>query len=633
MRCNSNRAATSACVVSSETCRITLLNKAKRKFIQQKRGKAKRRIIKSVIQRKRQVDRVVVKSQFFTAENVPFKKTRLDLQNDSKLSKSSKTRKLEGLPQEIISKIGFLLPADSFQVFRSTSSTISNALTEDSYYKHMYTDNLWENCLEDEHMVDAEFDLLQNDTNLILPKQTIKSLKSHFLTREKSDISMLNMSYLSTLQSAPKEFNIYGISKVVVTRSTLHVLTKNKQIFCLQLTRGAQLCSLRNSTFTSKKGSEVHNKTWFEPNYFQNDILDICTANGNSPCTRQYLYVLRKGDGRGNIIEVFKDSGIKKYDKKFFVTCNESTKLTELKVATSDERTASDGFKNLVVLKTEIGQLFTLALEEARLSDLGAVTESVTLKLLTSSDFHGKVAKYETRDGIIAIINEHGKLFISCQRVKDLHNIFGRFHTTQNSFSVRTMIPLGKDCVFRDVSVGNKHVVCVDTLDRVFGIGVNNVGQVLFGKRFGGKLRSLTRVMKSFSGFEKCSGNNRVRFVQCGQDCTVFCVENLDKVGNVRGCFLVYRGRREHKYKKIMPRVDRNAKQILLVQDVVFVASNYDAEQCGAAVELEHRGESPLRWIQSEAERYDEENYSAENGWRYDEHYGEHYGEDMDFSE
>ena len=523
----------------------------------------------------RKVDRQVVKSSFFTAENVPVKRTRLDY---SKISKSS-TRKLEELPQEIISRIGFLLPADSFQVFKYTSSKICNALTETSYYKHMYTDNLWENCLEDEHMVDAEFDLLQNETNLILPKQTIKSLKTHFLTREKSDISMLKMSYLSTLQSAPKEFNIYGISKVVVTRSTLHVLTKNKHIFCLQLTRGAQLCSLRNSTFQVKKGSQVYNKTWFEPNYFKDDILDICTANGNSPCTRQYLYVLRRGEGRGNVIEVFKDSGIKKYDKKFFVTCNESTKLTELKVATSDERTASDGFKNLVVLKTEIGQLFTLALEEARLADLGAVTESVTLKLLTSSDFHGRVAKYETRDGIIAIINESGKLFISCQRVKDLHNIFGKWETTQNSFSVRTMIPLGKDLEFRDVSVGNKHLVCVDTLDRVFGIGINNVGQNGCTKRVGPKLRKLTRGMKSFSGFQGCRGKSRVRFVQCGQDCTMFCVENLDKTGNVDGCFLVYRGRREHKFKKIMPRVDRNAKQILLVQDVVFVASNYDAEQ------------------------------------------------------
>ena len=315
MRCNSNRASNSACVVSSETCRITLLNKARLTYLQQKRRK--RIIIKSdkarnLIQRKRKVDRQVVKSSFFTAENVPVKRTRLDYSHIE-----SSTRMLEELPQEIISKIGFLLPADSFQVFKYTSSTICNALTEDSYYKHMYTDNLWENCLEDEHMVDAEFDLLQNETNLILPKQTIKSLKSHFLTREKTDVSMLKMSYLSTLQSAPKEFNIYGISKVVVTRSTLHVLTKNKQIFCLQLTRGAQLCSLRNSTFQVKKGNEVYNKGWFKPNYFKDDILDICTANGNSPCTRQYLYILREGEGRGNVIEVFKDSGIKKYDKNF----------------------------------------------------------------------------------------------------------------------------------------------------------------------------------------------------------------------------------------------------------------------------------------------------------------------------
>merc|ERR1712071_402145 len=146
------------------------------------------------------------------------------------------------------------------------------------------------------------------------------------------------------------------------------------------------------------------------------------------------------------------------------------------------------------------------------------------------------------------------------------------------------------------------HLVCVDTLDRVFGIGMNNFGQNRCIKRVGPKLRKLTRGMKSFSGFHGCRGKSRVRFVQCGQDCTMFCVENLDKTGNVDGCFLVYRGRMEHKYKKIMPRVDRNAKQILLVQDVVFVASNYDAEQCGAAVEPGHRGESPLRWIQSEAE-------------------------------
>jgi len=89
----------------------------------------------------RKVDRQVVKSSFFTAENVPVKRTRLDY---SKISKSS-TRKLEELPQEIISRIGFLLPADSFQVFKYTSSKICNALTETSYYKHMYTDNLWEN--------------------------------------------------------------------------------------------------------------------------------------------------------------------------------------------------------------------------------------------------------------------------------------------------------------------------------------------------------------------------------------------------------------------------------------------------------------------------------------------------------
>ena len=115
---------------------------------------------------------------------------------------------------------------------------------------------------------------------------------------------MLKMSYLTTLQKAPEQLKIYGISKVVVTRSALHVLSKNKKVFCLNLTRGNQLCSLKNASFQIKKGDEIYDKQWFKPNYFEfgeSDILDFCTANGNSPSTRQYLYVLRTGDGRGNV--------------------------------------------------------------------------------------------------------------------------------------------------------------------------------------------------------------------------------------------------------------------------------------------------------------------------------------------
>lgn len=610
MRCNSNR----ACVVSSssENCRIALLSKPRLRFLHQsflkyqkrngnkKNGKRKNDVVinsekaRTVIQQKRKVNRPVVKSLFFSDENLPIKKLKLNWSDNhcgynrssyfnksstnSLRSQSKSSIKIDELPPEIISKIGFMLPVDSFQMFKSTNSTIYQAMLEHSYYKHLYASYLTSNCLQIDNLTKSELSRL--NTALFSCKTNELPLKHHLLTRAKTELSMLKLNYLSTIQPAPKNLNIYGINKVVVTRSALHILTKNKQIFCLQLTRGSQKCSLRNATFQVKKGEEIYDKLYFTPNYFNNDILDFCTANGNSPCTRQYLYILRKGDGRGNVIEIHEDTGNKNFDKKFFVTCSESTKLVEIKVATSNERTSSSDFMNLVVLKTNLGQLFTLAIEESRLSNLGGETEHVTLKLLTNSDHHGKVGKFETRDGTIAVINEDGKLFISCQRIKDLHNIFGKFQTDQNKFKVRNLIPIGKDLKFRNVSVEKKHLVCVDSLDRIFGIGVNNVGQTGCRKGNNRKLRSLTRGMKNFTGF-KGSANyrSRVKFVQCGQDCTVFYIENLDQYGSAESCFLVYRGRRESKYCKIMPRVSVNLKQVLLVQDVVFLASSYDAEQ------------------------------------------------------
>ena len=231
---------------------------------------------------------------------------------------------------------------------------------------------------------------------------------------------------------------------------------------------------------------------------------------------------------------------------------------------------------NLVVLKTDIGQLFTLAIEESRLSNLGGHTENVTLKLLTDIRVQGEIVKYDTRDGIIAVINNAGKLFISCQRQKDLHQIFGKWETHQNGFFVRNLIPLGKNLKFKDVSVGNKHLICVDHLDRVFGIGCNKSGQLGGAKKIK-KYKKLTRTMKSFSHFKNSNRKtNRIRFVECGHDSTVFCVENIDSFGNVESCFLVYRGRNESRFCQVMPKVSVNAKQVVLVQDVVFVASSYE---------------------------------------------------------
>lgn len=351
----------------------------------------------------------------------------------------------------------------------------------------------------------------------------------------------------------------------------------------------------KHSTYNATK-VEINKKTWAEDGYpMAGDRIDVYDETE---------------DGR----------------RIFNMSFDMDMRFTQIRLSRSDENADSiyrardpsahpETKKRLLTVLSTAGRLFTLSVDERHLGNLDWGGLQVTLRSMTN-EMHGEIVCIVAGVSILACINDVGQLFVGCQSKSDLVSLFGQdrantylrhtndvrvpvpIYTAEIScedaikkhilewpppnppFSRTSAILMPGSCRIISVSVGDRHMAFLDEHNRCFVLGKNQHGQLGTGNR------------KDCNVPTEVLHDKFIRFVSCGINHTIVCIETRNKFNVLEevelwGCGSCGEGRlpgRSHTDADVFAKLDikglpRNVRQLESVKGMLFSLSMYGLEK------------------------------------------------------